>query len=215
MEKTGNTPVKKRPLTPFQITMGALYVALFALASNVPFLSSIQFIPGVAITLQIFLVAMMGLTLGLKGGMVTYIAVLVLTFCGLPLMSGGRGGPAVFVGPTSGYIYGMFFIVLFLGLYSSRCMDRLIRKKVWGMSVHVPVSFALGMLGVLFDYLCGSVGLALSAGHPLSEMPALLLSNLAFLPADIIKIGCASVLSLVLFAKPALVRMLKLNQVRT
>lgn len=40
---------------------------MFALAGNVPVLSAIQIIPGVPITLQVFLVAMMGLTLGVRG----------------------------------------------------------------------------------------------------------------------------------------------------
>ena len=85
----------RRGLSVWQLTLGALYVAMFALAGNVPVLSAIQIIPGVPITLQVFLVAMMGLTLGVRGGLTAYGAVLVLTVCGLPMMAGGRGGAAV------------------------------------------------------------------------------------------------------------------------
>lgn len=80
-----------RALSARRLTAGALYVALFALASNIPLLSAIPIIPGVPLTLQVFLVAMMGLTLGVRGGLTAYAAVLVLTFCGIPLMAGGRG----------------------------------------------------------------------------------------------------------------------------
>ena len=80
-------------------------------------------------------------------------------------------------------------------------MDRLLR-----MSIHLPASFAVGMAGVLLDYLCGSAALAAIGGKGLHEVPVLLLSNLAFLPGDMIKIGLASALSLSLFAGPALSR---------
>ena len=148
---------------------------------------------------------------------------LVLTACGLPMMAGGKGGLAVFYGPTSGYILGWFFIVLFTGLYASRGMDKLMHKQllparrdkkgVWNkllsMSLHLPASFAIGMAGVLLDYVCGSAALAAVSGQSLAELPALLLSNLAFLPGDMVKIGLASVLSLSLFAKPALSRIFR------
>ncbi len=220
---------KRAGMTVFQMTLGALYVALFALAGNVPLLSAIQIIPGVPITLQVFLVAMMGLTLGVRGGLMSYAAVLILTACGLPMMAGGKGGLPVFIGPTCGYIYGWVFIVILTGLYSSYAMDRLIHRplvragsasasdkpagalrraldRLLRMSIHLPASFAVGMAGVLLDYLCGSAALAAIGGKGLHEVPVLLLSNLAFLPGDMIKIGLASALSLSLFAGPALSR---------
>lgn len=224
---------RKKRLNVFQLTLGALYVALFALAGNVPVLSAIQIIPGVPITLQVFLVAMMGLTLGVRGGLTTYFAVLILTACGLPLMAGGKGGLPVFYGPTCGYIYGWLFIVLLTGLYADLLMDRLIQKplaggrkdtgaeksragrlgrRLMGMSLHLPASFLAGMAGVLLDYVCGSAALAAMGGRTLGDLPALLLSNLAFLPGDMVKIGLASVLSLSLFAKPVFTRMIQLRR---
>ena len=107
-------------------------------------------------TLQVFLIAMMGLTLGVRGGLTAYGAVLVLTLCGLPMMAGGRGGAAVLLGPTCGYIYGWVFLLVLLGLYADRGMPRLLHKKLWGMSIHLPVSFAVGLAGLALDYLCGS-----------------------------------------------------------
>ncbi len=188
----------------YQLTLGALYVAFFALAGNVPFLSAIQLIPGVPITLQVFLVAMMGLTLGVRGGLTSLGAVWVLTFCGLPMMAGGKGGPAVFAGPTAGYILGWVFIVLLTGLYSDLVMKKLLRKRWRGIPLHVPAAFLAGMAGVLVDYLCGSLMLAAVGGKSLAEIPALLWSNAAFLPGDVVKVGLAAVLSLSLFAAPAL-----------
>ncbi len=204
MWKKSEEKSEKKTVAVYQLTLGALYVAFFALAGNVPFLSAIQIIPGVPITLQVFLVAMMGLTLGVRGGLTSLGAVLVLTFCGLPMMAGGKGGPAVFAGPTAGYILGWVFIVVLTGLYSSGMMKRLIMKKWKGVPLHVPIAFLVGMAGVLLDYVCGSLMLAAVGGKALSEIPALLWSNLAFLPGDMVKIGLAAVLSLSLFAAPAL-----------
>ena len=59
----------RKGLSVLQLTLGALYVAMFALAGNVPVLSAIQIIPGVPITLQVFLIAIMWLTLGVRGGL--------------------------------------------------------------------------------------------------------------------------------------------------
>ncbi|NLN82193.1 MAG: biotin transporter BioY [Clostridiales bacterium] len=204
---------KQKHIPVYRLTLGGLYIALFGLASNIPLLSAINIIPGVPITMQTFLIAMMGLTLGLRGGLITYIALLVLTFCGLPMMAGGKGGPAVFVGPTCGYIYGWVFVIILLGLYSTFFMDRLVGKRILGMSIHLPVSFGLGMLGMLLDYACGSLGLiATGADKTMAAFPAVLLSNAAFLPADAIKFGLASVISLSLFAKPALRRFLNMGK---
>lgn len=136
----------KRSVPVFRLTLGALYVALFALAGNVPVLAAIQ-VAGIPVTLQVFLIAMMGLTLGVRGGLTAYGAVLVLTLCGLPMMAGGRGGAAVLLGPTCGYIYGWVFLLVLLGLYADRGMPRLLHKKLWGMSIHLPVSFAVGLAG--------------------------------------------------------------------
>ena len=79
-------------------------------------------------------------------------------------------------------------------------------------------ALALGMnaliLGVLAAYYAnnGASLLVYFAGivpHGIFELPALLLSNLAFLPGDMVKIGLASALSLSLFAKPALSRIFR------
>ncbi len=203
-EKRRTPPSGEKGAPVWRLTLGALYAAFFALAGNVPVLSAIQLIPGVPITLQVFLVAMMGLTLGLRGGLTSLGAVWILTFCGLPMMAGGRGGPAVFAGPTAGYVFGWFFIVLLTGLYADGPMKRLLRKKWRGMSIHLPAAFLVGMAGGGIDYLCGSLLLAALGGKALSEIPALLLSNLAFLPGDMVKIGLAAFLSLSLFALPYL-----------
>lgn len=205
---------QRRSMTVYQMTLGGLYLALFAVIANVP---TIQLVPDVPFTLQILLVAMLGLTLGLRGGMITYAALLLMTLAGLPMMSNGRGGPAALLGPTSGYIYGWVFMIVLMGLYSGRFMDALIERKWRGMSLHIPVCVALGAAAVAADYACGALGLiAFSGGkYALSAFPALFAANFpAFFPFDLLKAGLASVLSLAMFAKPALRRALHLEEAR-
>jgi len=193
--------IMKKNMSTFKITMGALYVALFAASSNIPFLSAIHLIPGVPLTLQTFLIAMMGLTLGTRGAMMAYSAVMMLTVAGVPMMSGGRGGVAVLFGPTGGYIIGFFALALVLGLYADYGMPRLASRKLWGMSLHVPVSFVVGIAGIMLDYLCGSIVLVIYGGRAWTALPTVFMSNMAFLPGDMIKIGMASVISLALFVR--------------
>ncbi len=192
----------------YQLILGGLYIALFALAGNIPLFSALYLIPGVPLTLQNFIIAMMGITLGLRGGMVSYISLLLLTLCGLPIMSGGKGGPAALFGPTGGYIFGWVFILILLGIYSSFFINKLINKKLFGISIHIPVSFCIGMLGILLDYLCGTLGLIIFyTDKSMADFSATLTMNLAFLPGDMINIALASVFSLILFVRPALKRM--------
>ena len=51
--------------------------------------------------------------IGFKGSTVSYTVYLLLGLVGLPVFSGGAGGPAKVVGPTGGYLLGFFFITIF------------------------------------------------------------------------------------------------------
>lgn len=160
----------KRSVPVFRLTLGALYVALFALAGNVPVLAAIQ-VAGIPVTLQVFLIAMMGLTLGVRGRPDGLRGRAGAHPVRPAHDGGGRGGAAVLLGPTCGYIYGWVFLLVLLGLYADRGMPRLLHKKLRGMSIHLPVSFAVGLAGLALDYLCGSAALAAVSGRTLAEMP--------------------------------------------
>ncbi|MCL2884223.1 MAG: biotin transporter BioY [Oscillospiraceae bacterium] len=164
------------------LTLGAMFVALFAVAGNIPLLSSLSLF-GVPFTLQIFLAAMMGYTLRVRGGLTALLCVYLLTFFGVPLMAGGRGGPAVFVSATAGYIIGFVFVVLFAGLGA---------RTGSAARPSLPRMFVFGLCGVLLDYLCGALWLMLTAGRPVT---AVLWMNFGFLPFDTAKIVLAAALS--------------------
>lgn len=115
---------RKKPIPIFELTLGALYIALFALAGNVPVLSAIT-IAGIPVTLQNFLIAMMGLTLGVRGGLLSYGALLLLTAAACRCV-GRKGRRCGASRAYRGYIYGWVFIILLLGLYADRGMRSLL-----------------------------------------------------------------------------------------
>jgi len=58
----------------------------------------------VPMTMQTFAVAMVGALYGWRLGALTVLAWLAQAMAGLPVLSGGAGGLAPFVGPTAGYL---------------------------------------------------------------------------------------------------------------
>ena len=66
----------------------------------------------IAITLQTFAVCLCLGLLGGKLGTVTILVYLLLGAVGVPVFSGFRGGAAVLMGATGGYVFGFFFAAL-------------------------------------------------------------------------------------------------------
>jgi biotin transport system substrate-specific component len=76
---------------------------------------SVPFYP-VPLTMQTLAVLMIGGVLGPKLGTASVAGYLVLGLTGAPVFHGGLGGPAIFVGPTGGYLLGFLPAVLLMGL---------------------------------------------------------------------------------------------------
>ena len=176
------------------LALGGLFCALFFLASNI--LPPIQIIPGVPITLQVLVVAMLGGLLGCKLGFTVLAAIFLMTLAGVPMMSGFSGGPAAFVKPTSGYMIGWVFILLTAGLYRDALRpwleDRLAgrRTSLWQAGCFVLT----GAGGVLLCYACGAVWLSAYNGVGLSAFWPGFIGNAVFFPADLVKLLAAHLL---------------------
>ena len=87
-----------------EMTRCGIFAALLAVCAwlSIPFGDQ-------AVSLQSFgLFLALGL-LGGRGGMVTVLVYLLLGAVGLPVFSGFRGGIAVLLGPTGGYLWGFAF----------------------------------------------------------------------------------------------------------
>lgn len=168
---------ERRSLDATDLARAAVFAALIAVL-GLP--GSFTVFGGVPITAQTLGVMLAGAVLGPVVGAASVATFLALVAIGLPLLAGGRGGLAVFVGPTGGYLLGWLVGAVIVGLIVHAGG----RRPVWWRT-------AAGMLvgGVLAVYACGipvqSFVLRLAI-----EQAAL--ANLAFVPGDIVKVVVAT-----------------------
>lgn len=160
----------------------ALFAALIVVLGFTPAVP-IPFLP-VPITLQGFGVMLAGLVLGPRLGPLAPLVVIGLVALGLPVLSGGRGGLAVFAGPTVGYL-----VAWPAGAYVTGAIAAAGARARWPF-LHAFVACLAG--GILCIYAGGIAWLALAVGTPLR---ALLIGNLAFVPGDLLKAALAALVA--------------------
>ena len=167
----------------------ALFAALIAVLGIVPPLS-LGF--GVPITAQSLGVMLAGAVLGAKRGTLAVLLFLLIVALGLPLLSGGRGGLGVFVGPTAGFLAGWVAAAFVIGLIVER----------WrGAPLAVVAGVASVIGGIVVMYAFGIVGMSIVLDKTLPEAAALVV---AFIPGDIGKAVIAGLVTAALArARPA------------
>lgn len=159
----------------------SMFAALIAVFGLIP---KIDLPLGVPITLQTLGVMLAGCLLGPRLGLQALALFLGAVALGLPLLSGGRGGLAVFMAPSSGYLIGWPFGALVTGLAMSLLPATTPRRA----AISAFVASALG--GVLVVHACGVVGLVLVAKLGWTQA---FWGTLVFVPGDLIKCGlCAA-----------------------
>lgn len=161
------------------------YVALFAAIVAVLGLLPPVPVPGipVPITAQTLGVMLAGSVLGAKRGGLALLVFLALVAVGLPVLSGGRGGLGVFVGPTAGYLYSWPIAAFVVGLLTQLSWRRF--NLAWAM-----VANLVG--GVVVIYAIGVPFTSVYADVPLW---ASFTGSFAFLPGDVVKAVAASVVA--------------------
>ncbi|GGH34995.1 biotin transporter BioY [Microbacterium album] len=147
---------------------------------------------GVPITAQTLGVMLAGAVLGAKRGALAVAIVILLAAIGLPVLSGGRGGLGVFVGPTAGYLLGWLPGVVATGLIAHAGLRRGTASvaRLWW---RVALGAAVG--GVLVVYLVGIPVQALVMDLSLAQAAV---GSVVFLPGDAIKVAVATALVLAL-----------------
>nr|WP_188791958.1 biotin transporter BioY [Salipiger pallidus] len=160
--------------------MAGLFAALIAALGLVP---SFQLISGVPISAQSLGVMLCGTVLGARRGALAVIIVVVLVTLGLPLLAGGRGGPAVLAGPTVGF---------FLGWIPAAYVTGLVMERWRPSSVALPAAIASLLGGVVVLYACGIVGMAAVLDRSLPEAAML---SLPFIPGDLVKCVLAGLIT--------------------
>jgi len=161
------------------VTRIALFAALIAVLGLVP---KIDLVSGVPITAQSLGIMLSGAVLGSKRGALAVLLFLAVVSAGVPLLSGGRGGVAVFVGPTAGYLVGFPIAAFVIGLIVER-----VHRAPW---LTCFVACVIG--GILVLNGLGIVGMAIILQKSLPEASLL---ALPFLVGDLIKSALAATIA--------------------
>jgi biotin transport system substrate-specific component len=165
-----------------ELIYAALFAALIAVLGMIPPIP-LGFIP-VPITAQTLAVMLAGSFLGKRMGTLSLVIFIILVAIGLPVLTGGRGGIAVLIGPSAGYIFSFPIAAGLIGWYS---------EKIWP-KVRTWKLIAINLIfGVLLVSLIGAPIMALITN---TSIWAGLVGALAFLPGDIIKAVIAAVITM-------------------
>ncbi|MCY0876235.1 MAG: biotin transporter BioY [Firmicutes bacterium] len=156
------------------IVFSALFAALLSVLSL--FNISLGFSP-VPISLENFVVMLVGAMLGPVYGFFSMFLVVLLTALGLPLLQ-GSGGMAVLLGPSGGFVWMYPIAALLIGLLVGRL-------KRSGVTAFILYFLAFEVCGSLLLYVTGVPWLAHVAHFTFTK--AMLLGCYPYLPGDAIK----------------------------
>ncbi|KTD86724.1 biotin transporter BioY [Paenibacillus etheri] len=165
-----------------ELIYAALFAALIAVLGMIPPIP-LGFIP-VPITAQTLGVMLAGSFLGKRMGALSLVIFIILVAIGLPVLTGGRGGIAVLIGPSAGYIFSFPIAAGLIGWYSEKIWSKV---RTWKL-ITINLIF-----GVLLVSLIGAPIMALITN---TSIWAGLVGALAFLPGDIIKAVIAAVITM-------------------
>ena len=130
------------------ISIVILGTLLLSLSSKI----QVPFWP-VPMTMQTFVVFLIGMTYGFKLASLTLVAYLIEGAIGLPVFAKG-GGIAYLTGPTAGDLYGMVFAAGIIGFFADRGFNNSYFKSFMSLIIGVFVIFlfGIGYLGSIIGY---------------------------------------------------------------
>lgn len=170
-------------MTTRDLVLAALFTAIIVVLGLIPPVP-LPWLP-VPITAQSMGVMLAGCIIGAKRGALAYALLVVLVAIGLPVLSGGRGGLGLLMGPTAGYIFGWIVGAAVTGLLA----ERLVAERQSAVRQMAGFFLASVIGGILTVYALGIPVVWLVAGTPLDTVA---LGSLAFLPADLLKAAIAT-----------------------
>ncbi|KZS43263.1 biotin biosynthesis protein BioY [Paenibacillus glucanolyticus] len=169
-----------------ELVYAALFAAFIAVLGLIPPLP-LAFIP-VPITAQTLGVMLAGCFLGKRMAAFSLIIFIILAAIGLPVLVGGRGGLAVLVGPSAGYIFSWPIAAFCIGWASEKLWPQV---KTWKLLL-INIVF-----GVILVSLIGAPVMALITN---TSIWAGLLGAVSYLPGDLIKAIIAAIVAMQLKA---------------
>jgi biotin transport system substrate-specific component len=162
-----------------EITYVALFAAIMGALGVIPPIM-LSFTP-VPITLQTLGVLLAGGILGARLGGLSQVVFLLIVAAGMPLLSGGRGGFGVFVGPSAGFLLSWPITAFCIGYLLSKFRSLRLRNV---LLLNLTV-------GIFLIYLIGIPVQAFMMDISLLQAVKL---SLVYIPGDVIKAILASYL---------------------
>ena len=121
-----------------------VYASLLAALTAASALITIP-IGEVPVILYNFFILMMGLLLGSRWGATSIAVYLLAGGLGLPVFAGGKGGIAILLGPTGGYLIGFLPAVFIIGFISEKFKQRF-SYDIIAMLCGTVVIYAFGVI---------------------------------------------------------------------
>lgn len=165
-----NEAKAKQLFTTKELALAGMFAAVLAVISQI----SIPLPTGVPITIQIFGVALVGIILGWRLGVLATVVYILLGAVGLPIFSNFRGGINIILGLAGGYIWGWVIMVFLCGL----------KPKTGNKTFNTFLMFLLPVLGTIVDEIIGGLQWAALSGD-ISIYGVFTYSIVAFVPKDI------------------------------
>ncbi|MDR2864806.1 MAG: biotin transporter BioY [Spirochaetaceae bacterium] len=182
----------KKKLSKSVLRNRSVFTALFAALISVSALVQLSAGPFaiIPLVLQNMMALLSGAILGAAGGAVSVSLFVISGALGLPVYAGGRGGFAILLGPTGGfligYILGSFVCGLILGMPSyteKRSFKTLIKTIVAGLSGFIII-YIPGLLWYTISYVMKRDTIDFSSAVFKGAMEAFL----PFIPGDLVKL---------------------------
>lgn len=160
-----------------RLCLSAVFTVMLVVSAWISF----PFFGNVLMTAQTLGVALCGYFLGMGAGSMALGAYLLLGLVGVPVFSGFLGGAGILFGPSGGFLYGFFAILLLCAVGRDKG-----RVTAW----------SLGTLGVILCHICGI--LHFCAVSHVGIAAAFMGVSLPFILKDVLSVVAAHTLSSIL-----------------
>lgn len=160
-----------KKFTTRDLVLIGMFAALMAAVSQI----SLPMPTGVPITIQVFGVALIGAVLGSRLGILSTLVYILIGAVGMPVFSNFRGGFAVLLSVTGGYIWSWPVLTFLSG----------IRPKTKNKVTSLLLQCLLAIVGLLIVETAGGLQWALIGGEK-TFGAIMVYSFAAFIPKDIV-----------------------------
>ena len=135
-------------LRPCEKSRAVLYDIILIIAGSFIIAICAQLAVGwpVPITGQTFAVLMLGALLGSRRGSLCALTYILEGIMGLPVFAHARGGFAVLISPTGGYLIGFIAAAFIVGLLAEKGWDRRVGTTILAMLLGNVVIYTFGLL---------------------------------------------------------------------